>query len=304
MNESPQESAGPAHSVSRPPPPAIDYLVIGHVTKDVAPEAPGGFVYGGTVSFASLAARNLGRRAAVLTRAGAVPGLAAHLSGIVLRVLPAAETTTFENRYTPRGRVQYVRAAAPPIPPEAVPAAWRRVAVAHLGPVAQEVPAAVAEVFSPQTLVGATPQGWLRTWDHTGLVRPAPWREVERALARIDVLVFSAEDVGGDLDLVRRYAEMAKLAVVTENRHGCTVWQCGRRQHFPAFEVDEVDPTGAGDVFATAFLLAYAQTRDVAAAARFANCAASFTVEGFGTAAIPTLERVEERLKSGRLRAE
>ncbi len=304
MNEGLQEPAGPAHPASSPQPPPVEYLVIGHVTKDVAPGAPRGFVYGGTVSFASLTARNLGRRAAVLTRAGSVPDLDTYLSGIVLRVLPADETTTFENLYTPRGRVQYVRAAAPPIPPEAVPASWRRVAVAHLGPVAQEIPASVAEVFSPQTLVGATPQGWLRTWDHSGLVRPAPWREVERVLARIDVLVFSAEDVGGDLELVRRYAEMAKLAVVTENRHGCTVWQCGRREHFPAFEVNEVDPTGAGDVFATAFLLAYAQTRDAAAAARFANCAASFTVEGFGTAAIPTLERVEERLRTGRLRQE
>jgi sugar/nucleoside kinase (ribokinase family) len=160
----------------------------------------------------------------------------------------------------------------------------------------------VADVFPPQTLVGATPQGWLRAWDETGRVRAVPWASAERVLARIDVLVFSADDMGGDLALVRRYAEMARLAVVTENHRGCTVWHGGRQERFPAFEVEEVDPTGAGDVFAAAFLLRYGETRDVATAARFANCAASFAVEGTGTTALPTLEQVEARLRTGRAR--
>jgi sugar/nucleoside kinase (ribokinase family) len=90
--------------------------------------------------------------------------------------------------------------------------------------------------------------------------------------------------------------------VVTEDRNGCTVWQHGHQEHFPAFEVEEVDPTGAGDVFAAAFLLRYGETRDRPTAARFANCVASFAVEGTGTAALPTLEQVEDRLQRGRLR--
>jgi sugar/nucleoside kinase (ribokinase family) len=289
---------GPDASCSAPPLPP-DYLVIGHVTRDVV---PGGFVFGGTACFASLTARNLGRRAAVLTRGQPMPELDRYLGGIAVHVIPADETTTFENLYTPNGRIQYLRAVAPPIPADAVPAAWRSARVVHLGPVDQEVPPEVADMFPPRTLIGATPQGWLRAWDESGLVRAVPWANAEHVLARIDVLVFSAEDVGGDQELVRRYAEMARLAVVTENRNGCVVWHRGRRTRYPAFEVDEIDPTGAGDVFAAAFLLRYAETGDVDAAARFANCAASFTVEGRGTAAIPTLEQVEHRLRTGRLR--
>jgi sugar/nucleoside kinase (ribokinase family) len=168
--------------------------------------------------------------------------------------------------------------------------------------VAQEVPPELADTFAAETLIGVTPQGWLRAWDERGLVRHPPWDTAERVLSRAHVLIFSPEDAGGDLALVRRYAELARLAVVTDHRNGCVVWHAGRQERYPAFEVDEVDPTGAGDVFAAAFLLRYAETRDSAAAARYANCVASFVVEGRGPAVIPTHEQVEHRLRTGRLR--
>ncbi|HEX2036713.1 MAG TPA: PfkB family carbohydrate kinase [Chloroflexota bacterium] len=277
---------------------ALDFLVIGHVTKDLVPS---GFVFGGTVSFSALTARNLGRQAGVLTSADCLPELRQHFRGVALHVLPAPETTTFENVYTARGRVQYVRAVAPAIPADAVPTPWRGSRVVHLGPLVQEVPPEIAEAFPPETLVGATPQGWLRTWDAEGRVRPTPWQNVEAALAKIDALVFSIEDMGGDQELARRYAEMARLAVVTEDSRGCTVWEGGRRTRYPAFEAAEVDPTGAGDVFAAAFFLRYGETRDSAEAARYANCVASFSVEGRGTTAIPSAEQVAQRLESGKL---
>ena len=51
--------------------------------------------------------------------------------------------------------------------------------------------------------------------------------------------------------------------MVTEARKGCTVWHGGRPVRYPPFEAQEVDPTGAGDVFAAAFFLRYTETRDV-----------------------------------------
>jgi sugar/nucleoside kinase (ribokinase family) len=281
----------------------LDYLAIGHVTKDVAPSAPGGYVFGGTVTFASLTARNLERQPAVLTCATASPELTAFLRGVELEVVPSDDMTTFDNIYTPSGRIQYIRAFAPPIPASAIPEAWKSAGVVHLGPVDQEVPPELADAFPTGTLVGATPQGWLREWDQSGRVRKVAWANAERALARLDVIVFSPEDMGGDMELVRAYAEVAHLAVVTEDRNGCTVWHGGSQEHFAAFEVDEVDPTGAGDVFAAAFFLRYGETRDVETATRFANCAASFAVQATGAAALPTLDQVEDRLAHGKLRA-
>jgi sugar/nucleoside kinase (ribokinase family) len=51
-------------------------------------------------------------------------------------------------------------------------------------------------------------------------------------------------------------------------------------------------------VFAAAFLLRFYETRDPCLAAQFANVAASFSVEGRGTAAIPSRQRVEAYLNS------
>jgi sugar/nucleoside kinase (ribokinase family) len=278
---------------------APDYLVVGHVTKDVTPE---GYLFGGTVSFCSLTAQKLGLRAAVLTRCEEMPELREYLEGVALHIVPSDETTTFENVYTRAGRTQRIGPVAPPIPADAVPAAWRDAPVVHLGPVSQEVPPELADAFHPTTVIGATPQGWMRAWDEAGRVRYAPWHNAPKVLSRVDALIFSPEDVGGDEALVRHYCEMAKLAVVTDRHNGCVVWHDGRQDTQPAFEVEEVDPTGAGDVFATAFLIRYGESQDPLDAAEFANCAASFIVEGRGTAVLPTRERVEHRLKHGKRR--
>jgi 1D-myo-inositol 3-kinase len=57
-----------------------------------------------------------------------------------------------------------------------------------------------------------------------------------------------------------------------------------------------VDPTGAGDVFASGFLIEYHLARDPWRAAAFACCAASFAVERPGLEGIPDRESVERRL--------
>ena len=63
----------------------------------------------------------------------------------------------------------------------------------------------------------------------------------------------------------------------------------------PAFPVREVDPVGAGDVFAAAYLVAYHESRDPVYAATWASCAASFAVEAPGVAGIPTREHGSRR---------
>jgi sugar/nucleoside kinase (ribokinase family) len=57
-----------------------------------------------------------------------------------------------------------------------------------------------------------------------------------------------------------------------------------------------MDPTGAGDVFSAAFLIRLAETGDPCEAARFANVAASFSIEAPGVSGIPTRRQVEAYL--------
>jgi len=274
-----------------------EFLVIGHITKDLT---NGSFTIGGTVTYAALTACRLGCRTGIVTRADPELDLTAlEGCGIHITRLPSPVTTTFENIYLDGTRRQYVRAVANTISPEDIPLAWRRAPIVHLGPLAQELPPDLVHAF-PHALIGITPQGWMRRWDATGLVHPIPWEHLDQVMDRADVLVYSEQDVDGDRAIMQRYAHVARIMVVTQSRRGCTVYVRGQRpRHFPAYPAVEVDPTGAGDVFCAAYLIHLYQTRDPYESARFANCVASFCVEGKGTSCIPSLAQVQERLRQG-----
>ncbi len=286
--------------------PAPDFLVIGHVTKDLRPD--GGFTIGGAATFASLAAQRLGLRAGIVTSASpdVLAQLPEALPGVAVAALPASESTTFENSYEQGRRRQYLRGRAAPLTPEAVPAPWLETRIVLLGPLAQEVAPECASAF-PGALLAASPQGWLRQWAADGLVSPTAWAAAPQVLPHLHALILSREDViahhQGDQQqehiaaLLANWASVTPLLALTEGAEGATLYQAGTTRHFRAFPTTEVDPTGAGDVFAAAFLVQYAIGQDAAAAMRFANCAASFAVEQPGTAGIPTSEQVAARLR-------
>lgn len=277
-----------------------DYLVVGHVTRDLVPG--GGYRIGGTVTFAAKTARALGYSVAVLTSAGDDLALEATLEGIELRVVPASSSTTFENIYHDGHRRQYVRSVAARLTPQDVPPEWRGARIVHLGPLVQEVGLEMVDLFPAETLIGVTPQGWLRQWDETGRVTPCVWAAAERFLQRADAMVLSLEDVGGDQAELERYIGLARLAAVTRSWQGATLFRGEQALDFAAYHVPEVDPTGAGDVFAAAFFLRLSETGDPGEAARFGNAAASFSIQGEGHSAIADRAQVEERLRNGVLR--
>lgn len=276
-----------------------DYLVIGHITKDLVAD---GFTTGGTVTYAAITARNLGQRAAIATSAEADLVLPDALSGIQVMSATAQATTTFRNIYVNGTRQQYVSALADPIGPDAIPVEWRQVPLIHLGPLVREIDESLVHLF-PASRVIATPQGWFRSWDETGYVSLGGWPGAERLLPYLTVLVFSEEDVCGDPSCIERYAALTRTLVVTHGARGASVYHAGQVRHFPTRPAHEVDPTGAGDVFAAAFLIRLHETvrlpggEDPWEAARFANVVASFSVEGPGTSAIPNREQVETYLK-------
>lgn len=276
-----------------------DYLIIGHVTKDLMPD--GSYRVGGTATYVALTVARLGASVAVLTSAH--PGFRPlqGLDSIVVRSRPARRTTTFENIYGSGARRQYVRSVAAHLVLSDVPICWGRAPIVHLAPVAQEVDSSLVARF-PRALIGITPQGWLRSWNQEGAVRHSCWSDAQTVLPRASATVLSIEDLGGDAHLLAQYCRFAKLLVLTVGRKGAIVYHEGGCTRLPAYRVNEVDPTGAGDVFAAAFFLRYAESRDCLDAARFANCVASFVVEGAGATNLPTREQVEERLMTGRLR--
>jgi hypothetical protein len=277
---------------------APDYLVIGAITKDII---PGGFSLGGTVSYGAITARRLGRRAAIVTSSTPDLALPDAFAGIAWQSVPAAHTTTFLNEYVDGTRRQYVKAIAAPITPPAVPAAWRRAPLVHLGPLVNEVDESLVHLF-PHARVIATPQGWFRSWDATGFVTLGVWPRAAELLPHLNALILSDEDVRGDPECIQRWVALTHTLVLTHGARGATVYHGGQVMHLPARPACEVDPTGAGDVFAAAFLVRLHETildtgaEDPWEAARFANVTASFSVEGPGFSAIPYRAQVEAYL--------
>ncbi|HEX2698345.1 MAG TPA: PfkB family carbohydrate kinase, partial [Anaerolineales bacterium] len=267
----------------------VDYLAIGHVTEDLT---PGGTRLGGTVTFAALTARALGLRAGILTAASEQTSLKA-LQGIAIINVPSERNTTFENIYMDGKRRQILHHQAAPISFESVPEAWRTSPVIHLGPVAQEVNPHLPKYFAA-SLIGLTPQGWMRTWNDAGEVIPCKWESAETLLPQASAVVISRADVGGDEELIEAMAHETSILVVTEGSAGSVLYWNGDRRRFRAPKMEEVDATGAGDIFAAAFFIRLFRTRDPWEACRFATQLAARSVTRVGLDGIPTQKEIDE----------
>jgi sugar/nucleoside kinase (ribokinase family) len=269
----------------------VDYLVIGHVAHDLMPEGPR---LGGTAAYSALTARAMGMRVGVITASGPETSLNA-LNDIPVISLLSPQSTTFENIYTEHGRVQYLRAQAARLNFNQVPKVWQHASIIHLGPIADEMDSLLPNSFSP-SLLGITPQGWMRQRDAENRVSSREWMNAEPALEKAGAVVISREDVNGDEELIEYMAHQTRILAATEGAAGCVLYWNGDRRRFRALEIPEVDPTGAGDIFAAAFFIRLLKTRDPWEAARFATIVASHSVTRIGLDGIPTAHEIEESL--------
>jgi len=95
--------------------------------------------------------------------------------------------------------------------------------------------------------------------------------------------------------VLEEYKSLINIVILTRGAEGSILYWRGKEFIFSAFKTEEKDPTGAGDVFAAAFLVKYYQTDDPIESSRFANCVASFAVEEKGTTGISDLDRLIKR---------
>ena len=206
---------------------APDFLVIGHLVQDllVSPrprtgEGPGvraRWRLGGAAAYASLLAHNFGLRTAVLTSCADDLLLASLLPDIETRVIPAAATTQMRNVYSGADsrRRQRVPQRAAGLTPTDLPDEWRAARIVLLSPIAGEVDPALAAAFSPETLIGAGAQGWLRKIGADGVVRPIPYDRWDATplLRHVHVRFLSDEDLRAE-DAPAALAEWGALVNV------------------------------------------------------------------------------------------
>jgi len=271
----------------------MDYLCIGHVCQDIVEE---GFALGGSASYCSIAANSLGKKAGVLTSFGEDFQFLSTFQDIAIHNKKASKTTVFENVYHPTHRTQYIFERANTILLKDLPTSLKNVGLVHLAPIADEVDFSLKSAFHPDTIIAATPQGWMRQWNEkTREISPKimDWS----LLNGIDILILSDEDIAGYEHLFPTIIEHTKIVVLTRGEQSATVHFDKKQLDFPVYATKIVDPTGAGDTFATGFLVKYLATKDITQAMAYGHVVASFCIEAKGLEGLKNLEKVEERFE-------
>jgi sugar/nucleoside kinase (ribokinase family) len=270
----------------------VDYLLIGHLTRDLTPD---GERLGGTVAYSALMAAALGMRVGIVTSWGNEFKLEPYLGPITIINAPTASSTTFENRVTSSGRVQIVHEVAAPLDMHTIPESWLNAPIVHLAPIAQEVDPTLIRHF-PNSMICVTPQGWLREWDQNGLVSRAEWPEASFVLERAAATVLSFEDMQRDEDRIAELVIASQVMAVTEGEQGARVYWNGDIRRIRAPKVKQADTVGAGDIFSAAFFIRYRQTKNPWEASRFATQLASLSVTRVGLDSIPTVEEIQSTM--------
>ncbi len=263
----------------------VDYLVIGHISRDLTDHRS---VPGGTALYSALTAQALGCQVAVVTSVSLDYDVASILPDIAVQVVPTNKTTTFRNTYERGHREQTIYEVAGEITPADIPEEWRRASIVHLGPVAGEIDPQMIKLFS-NSVIGLTPQGWYRRWRKDGRVYPGEWRGAEEILPFAAAVILSPEDIP-NLDVIEELRQTAPIVVLTRQEDGCDVYFQDTVRQLPAPAITEVEPTGAGDIFAAAFLIRLHQTKgNPWESAEFANLVASTAI---------TQRTLEDKVKS------
>jgi hypothetical protein len=271
---------------------APDFVAIGHVTLDRFGDE---VRVGGAAAYAAVTASRLGLSAGILTSHAEDFPLDALPPRIEIVSIPSAATTVFEHETAQPSRALRVQATAGPIIAAHLPDDWRDAPLVLLAPVVNEVDPLLAAAFDDATVAAAV-QGWLRAVGQGGAVRPLPWDSPALTLRRLQALFVSGEDVRGQEAAVTEWVQRVPLAAVTAGARGGLLYVNGERYEMRPRAAREVDGTGAGDVFAAAFLARYRESGDPWDAAEAATCAASLSVQDHGWASVPDAAELADAL--------
>jgi sugar/nucleoside kinase (ribokinase family) len=264
----------------------IEFVAVGHLAVD---RLEGAIRLGGAAAYSALAANRLGLSVAVISAVGRDFDLFHPLEGIEVHYHRCSSSTTFENTYTNDDRRQRLLSRAHTLREEDLKVLDSRLAedaIVLYCPIANEVQMPLKRLVS-KGICGVAPQGYFRRWDSGGTVYAAPWQNARDRLQSTDCLILSQDDPPQLEVFMQEAVGSVPIVAVTKGRKGVQVYSDQDTYHVPALIREAVDPTGAGDVFAAAFLVALREGRPVFDAARFGCSAASFSVEKPGILGIP-----------------
>lgn len=123
------------------------------------------------------------------------------------------------------------------------------------------------------------PQGFFRAIVAGGNIEQVKWEQSDWLSGLADIIILSEKD-SKDIDMqARLWSRKGTVTVVTKESKGCTVYNRGEGMDFQAFKINRIiDSTGAGDIFAGAFVFMYLTSRNLETSAVFANAAAGLSL--------------------------
>jgi sugar/nucleoside kinase (ribokinase family) len=291
---------------------AFDIITVGHFSIDhVLPPRGNAFkrMLGGSSAYVSFSARKLGARVGVISKVGKdFPETYVNMleQGRIdtfgLKKVNGAVTTSFALEYSNGKRRLLLKSRAPPICLGDVSLEFKA-SIVHIAPIAGEISSEVVGALREKVdSLSLDPQGFLRKFDAKGRTSLKKWK-ADEILEQVDVYKSSLPEIRAVVrrsslkTAMKRLGDFGiRIVIVTLGEKGTMLFFDERFHRIPAFSPRRlIDPTGAGDVFAGAFLAEYLHKKDPLWCACVGSAAASFKVETFGPFFHTTKETIYER---------
>jgi len=277
----------------------FDLVTIGHFSIDhiFSPrlETPTQML-GGSAAYVSFAARKLGACVGVVSKVGNdFPEVYTKLlrsNGVDLfgvKKVRNFSTTSFIIKYLDGKRRLLLKTCAPCFLTEDVKLLFKA-KVIHVAPIAGEISSEIVDELREKTnTLSLDPQGFLRKFAADGKVTLRKWKD-KQVLGQIDVYKSSLQEIKVVTGLRRLKDSMKeirnlgpKIVIVTLGRKGAAIFFEETFHRIPNIQSKAfADPTGAGDVFAGAFLAENINRKDAVWCACVGSAMASFKVETIG----------------------
>ncbi|MDP7090221.1 MAG: PfkB family carbohydrate kinase, partial [Dehalococcoidia bacterium] len=266
-----------------------------HLTFDVNivdNGSPSSHIPGGASAYSALTAEKHGLSTGIVTSVGSDYPVDQLFSGVDVRTVESEHTVAFANYYDSGDRTQVLMASGSRIPQTAIPEDWTTPDVLFASPLLHELPSDCVNWFDPK-ISCLVPSGWLRRWGHDGEITYADMLPPFRG-KKWDVIAVSESEIERLPD--KQLFDLGEIICVTKGENGSRIWSNGEWIQVPIVPSKPVDFTGAGDIWATTFVIALNAGMDLEPAGKYAAAASAISIESTGLSGCPSQTEVEARL--------
>jgi len=283
------------------------FVSIGHITNDTEP-APH---LGGAVSYAAIAAKNLGYESHIITKCPRNHPYITQLRnyGITVHELSTKLKTlsTHKNIYDLSGRKQEnfwdIQESISQMDFDAFPKNVLQNAQILIAPVNDEVDEHLTQLLSRYGTVHVAPSGYFRKINNDRNVTYKKWSGFKN-IRNVKTLILGDQDITfqGQIDInyLDKLKKFFPVIILTEGGKGSSISSKDDSFHISAFPLlaSEIrDLAGAGDCYAAAFIAKFTKTGNYHESAVFASFFAAVKIAGLGglgVDSVPTVQQLDK----------